>query len=416
MSDEAKTITFKDKVIIGLTGNIATGKTAVMRLAEEQGAYTIDADKVVHELMDHDPEIQAAIAVAFGSEVRLENGRIDRKKLGAIVFSDATALKDLETMVHPAVRQVVAERIQASEASIIVIEAIKLLEGELAKACHQIWVTRCSKQRQLQRLMICRGLDAETSTVRVKAQPPQEEKVAMSDVVIDTNGLMTQTEAQFFTAWKRLPNPEHVEAKSLVVGGLGESLMRTARLAGKGDLKTMVAASQKIEKPEREKLEGLKVRRAKPSDIPSILLLIQKATNGEVQMKRAELLMAFSERSYFIGQLGTDISVIFGWSIDAQVARIDQMYILPGDEMIPILTAVLSEIETSADAHIGEIVAAFIPETQLETLHGFFGEEGYFDVELEMLPDTWQVAIEESQPPETHVMIRVLRDDRLHKN
>ena len=107
MSDEAKTITFKDKVIIGLTGNIATGKSAVMRLAAEQGAYTIDADKIVHELMAHDPEIQAAIAVAFGSEVRMENGRIDRKKLGAIVFNDPNALKDLETMVHPAVRQVV---------------------------------------------------------------------------------------------------------------------------------------------------------------------------------------------------------------------------------------------------------------------------------------------------------------------
>jgi hypothetical protein len=92
------------------------------------------------------------------------------------------------------------------------------------------------------------------------------------------------------------------------------------------------------------------------------------------------------------------------------------MFILPGDEMIPTLAAVLSEIESSADAHIGEIVTAFIPENQFESLHGFFGEEGYFDVELEMLPDAWQVAIEESQPPDTHIMIRVLRDERLHKN
>lgn len=416
MSEEVKTVTFKDRLIIGLTGNIATGKTAVMRLAAEQDAYTIDADKVVHELMDHDPEIQAAIAVAFGSEVRLENGRIDRKKLGALVFNDAQALKDLETMVHPAVRQVVAERIQASEASIIVIEAIKLLEGELVNACHQIWVTRCSKQRQLQRLMICRGLDAESSTVRVKAQPSQEEKVAMADVVIDTNSLMVDTEAQFMAAWKRLPDPERVSPTTLAVGGSSEGLMRTARLAGKGDLKTMVAAAQKVEKPEHEQLEGLNIRRAKPSDIPSILLLIQKATDGAVVMKRTDLLMAFSERSYFIGQLGTEIIVILGWSIDAQVARIDQLFMMPGANLIPVLTAVLREIESSAEAHIGEIVAAFIPENQLEALHRFFGEEGYFDIELEMLPDTWQVAIEESQPPDTHVMIRVLRDDRLHKN
>jgi len=387
-----------------------------MRLAAEQGAFTIDADKVVHELMDYDSDIQAAIAVAFGSEVRLENGRIDRKKLGAIVFNDPAALKDLENMVHPAVRQVLAQRILESEASVVVIEAIKLLEGELVKACHQVWVTRCSKQRQLQRLMICRGLDADTATVRVKAQPPQEEKVAMADAVIDTDGLMTETEAQFAAVWRRLPGPEHVEVKSMTVGGAGDGLMRAARLAGKGDLKALVAAAQKIEKPERAQPEGLQVRRAKPSDIPSVLLLIQKVTDGEMKIKRAEMLMAFSERSYVIGQLGAEIVVILGWSIDGQVARIDQMFMLPGDELIPTLTAVLREIETSADAHIGEILAAFIPEKLLSALHGFFSEEGYFDVEPDMLPDAWQVAIEESQPPETHLMIRVLRDDRLHKS
>ncbi|MFO7681925.1 MAG: dephospho-CoA kinase [Chloroflexota bacterium] len=416
MSDEAKTIAFKGKVIIGLTGNIATGKSAVMRLAAEQGAFTIDADKVVHELMDYDSDIQAAIAVAFGSEVRLENGRIDRKKLGAIVFNDPAALQDLENMVHPAVRQVLAQRILESEASVVVIEAIKLLEGELAKACHQVWVTRCSKQRQLQRLMICRGLDADTATLRVKAQPPQEEKVAMADAVIDTDSLMTETEAQFVSIWNRLPAPEHVETKAMTVGGDGEGLMRAARLAGKGDLKALVAAAQKIEKPERAQPEGLQVRRAKPSDIPSVLLLIQKVTDGEVKIKRADMLLAFSERSYVIGQLGAEVVVILGWSIDGQVARIDQMFMLPGDELIPTLTAVLREIETSADAHIGEILAAFVPEKQAAALHGFFGEEGYFDVEPEILPDAWQVAIEESQPPETHLMIRVLRDDRLHKS
>ncbi|PID84988.1 MAG: dephospho-CoA kinase [Chloroflexi bacterium] len=416
MSDEVKSITFKNKVIIGLTGNIATGKSAVMHLAAEQGANTIDADKIVHELMNHDPNIQAAIAVAFGSDVRKENGSIDRKKLGEIVFSDANALKDLEAMIHPAVRQVVAERIQQSEAPIVVIEAIKLLEGDLKNACHQIWVTRCTKKRQMQRLMICRGWDAELSATRVKAQPPQEEKIAMADIVIDTNGLMAGTETQFFEAWARLPEPVTVAPKTLIVGRVGESLMRIARLAGKSDLKTMVAVASQIEKQVCPRPEGLQVRRAKPSDIPSILLLMQKATDGKVKMKRAELLMAFSERSYVIGQLGTEISVILGWSIDAQVARIDQMFVLPSDDTIPVLTAVLSEIEDSANVHIGEMVVAYIPENQLGTLFEFFAKEGYFEVELDILPDVWQVAIEESQPPDTKVMIRVLRDERLHKN
>jgi dephospho-CoA kinase len=258
-------------------------------------------------------------------------------------------------------------------------------------------------------------MGADAATTRVKAQPPQEEKVAMADVVIDTTGLMTETESQFEMAWSRLPQPEAVEPTSLTVGGGSAGLMRAAKLAGKGDLKTMVAASQKIVKPQRRKPDSLQVRRAKPSDIPSVLLLIQRATDGAVKMKRAELLMAFSERSYFIGQVGTEINVILGWSIDGQVARIDQMFMLPGEEMIATVTAVLAEIESSANAHIGELIAAFIPEAQAAELEPFFAEEGYFAVEPDLLPEAWQLAVEESRPPDTHLMIRVLRDERLHR-
>lgn len=75
-----------DKIVVGLTGNIATGKSSVMRMAAEQG-ITLDADKIVHEIMDGDPSVQAAIAVAFGAEVRKADGRIDRPALAAIVFS-----------------------------------------------------------------------------------------------------------------------------------------------------------------------------------------------------------------------------------------------------------------------------------------------------------------------------------------
>ncbi|MCZ7674481.1 MAG: hypothetical protein M5U34_48830 [Chloroflexi bacterium] len=131
-------------------------------------------------------------------------------------------------------------------------------------------------------------------------------------------------------------------------------MMRAARLAGKGDLKAMVAAAQK--NSETGARTARRVASAPRQTIrhPSVLLLIQQATAGETVIKRAELMMAFSERSYFIGRLHTDISVVLGWSIDGQVARIDQMYLLPGDGMIPLVTAVLREIESSAEAHIGK--------------------------------------------------------------
>lgn len=192
------------RIIIGLTGNIATGKSAVMRLAAEQGALTIDADKVVHELLDGDDAIQAAVAEAFGPEVRRADGRIDRPAVGRIVFNDPAALARLEAILHPATRLAIARRIQETEAQVVMLEAIKLLEGPLKEAVDQVWVADCPPETQLQRLLVCRGMDETEARGRIAAQAPQADKVAQADVVIDTSGLMTDTEAQFADAWQAL--------------------------------------------------------------------------------------------------------------------------------------------------------------------------------------------------------------------
>ncbi len=194
----------KDKIVIGLTGNIATGKSAIMRLAAERGALTIDADKIVHDLLNEDKAAQEAIAEAFGESVRLENGRIDRAALGEIVFNNAEALAELEQIVHPRVGARIAALLLESAAGIVMIEAIKLLEGQLWTLCREIWVTTCSYDCQLQRLEVCRGMERSAAEARIKAQGPAEEKIARADVVIDTNGLMQDTERQFAKAWSRL--------------------------------------------------------------------------------------------------------------------------------------------------------------------------------------------------------------------
>lgn len=196
------------RIIIGLTGNIATGKSAVMRLAAERGALVIDADHVVHELLQADEEIQTAVATALGPDVQLSDGRIDRAAVGRIVFGNDQALRRLEALLHPAVREEIARRVATSDAPVVMIEAIKLLEGSLAAVCDQIWVTTCSRATQLERLRVCRGMDDESATARVEAQPPQEEKIARADVVIHTDGLMSATQEQFESAWSGLADPE----------------------------------------------------------------------------------------------------------------------------------------------------------------------------------------------------------------
>lgn len=417
MSDTTEPTTYAGKTIVGLTGNIATGKSAVMRLAYDHGALTIDADKIVHELMDNDATMQAAIAVAFGSEVRREDGRINRKKLGEMVFSDPAALADLEAMVHPAVGKAVDTRILASKQNVIFIEAIKLLEGNLRDICHQVWVTRCSPQRQLERLRVCRGMETEVAAVRIKGQASQEEKVAQSDVLIDTNGLMKDTEAQFEIAWARLPEPASAEPmmRLPLPDESAPTKPLTARLSSPKATPTPQKSAATVPPPRLEPSErpdDLQVRRARPSDIPSILLLIQKATDGKVKMKRAELLMALSERGYFIGQVGTEISTVLGYNIDSQVARIDEIYIHPLETATQTGKAVLEDIEISATMHMGQIIVAFLPQDAPAVIRELFEAEHYAPMPFEEMAKGWQSAIEESQPEGTDVLVRLLRDTR----
>lgn len=192
------------RLIIGLTGNIATGKSAIMRLAAERGALTIDADRIVHELLGGDAAIQAAVVEAFGPEVRRGDGGIDRAALGRIVFGDAARLAQLEGILHPATRAEIARRVATAEAPVVMIEAIKLLEGPLAAGCDQVWVAACERATQLERLRVCRGMDEAAAVARVDAQAPQAEKIARADVVIYTDGLMAATQAQFEQAWAAL--------------------------------------------------------------------------------------------------------------------------------------------------------------------------------------------------------------------
>ncbi len=410
MSDE-NTILLQGKLIIGLTGNIATGKSAVMRLAADQDALTIDADKVVHEIMDTNENMQATLAVAFGPEVRQENGRIDRKKLGSIVFNDPQALQDLEEILHPVVRRKIATRIQESDATIVMLEAIKLLESSLVEVCHKVWVTRCSQTRQLERLRICRGLDTAEATARIKAQSSQEGKVAQADMVIDTNGLMRDTELQFKMAWRRLPDPakvdsRHIEAPVPIAPKLAAKEVKEVDTNGSSSGKTAPPLLT-MERP-----DNLKVRRAKPTDIPAILLLIQKATDGKLKMKRAELLMALSERGYFIGQVESDISTVVGFSIDSQVASVDEMYVYPLEMAAMTGTAVIAEIEQSAYNHLSEIIIIYLPNDTPDEIRHIFDAAGYKSEPKEQLARNWQQSVEETQPDDTFFLIKLLRDTR----
>jgi dephospho-CoA kinase len=190
--------------LIGITGNIGTGKSTVAGMLVDLGAETIDADKVAHRVMRRGTTAYDRILEAFGAGILTPGGEIDRKALGAIVFDDPRALARLEAVVHPATLEAIERRVAAASANVVVVEAIKLLESGLADRCDSVWVVTCRREQQIERLLRHRDLSQEEAVQRVEAQPPQEEKVERADVVIDNSGSLSMTREQVETAWEEV--------------------------------------------------------------------------------------------------------------------------------------------------------------------------------------------------------------------
>ncbi|MFH2040101.1 MAG: dephospho-CoA kinase, partial [Chloroflexota bacterium] len=128
------------KYVIGLTGNIATGKSVVRKMLEHLGAYGIDADALAHRVIAKGAPGYMPVLSTFGTWVLNERSEIDRRKLGRLVFSDPDALAQLEKIIHPFVSQAIDLIVSRARQRTIVIEAIKLLETDLAEACDTLWI------------------------------------------------------------------------------------------------------------------------------------------------------------------------------------------------------------------------------------------------------------------------------------
>jgi dephospho-CoA kinase len=189
--------------VIGLTGNIACGKSTVASMLGALGAVVIDADAIVHQLQHPGGALHRAIVAEFGDGVLRADGAIDRSKLGAIVFADPTRLSRLEALTHPAVIDEVEARLREVDAPAAVVEAIKLVEAGMHRRCDSLWVVTCPREVQVRRLR-GRGLDVAAIAARLDAQPDVAPKLALADVVIDNGGSLEATRAQVLAGWLKL--------------------------------------------------------------------------------------------------------------------------------------------------------------------------------------------------------------------
>jgi dephospho-CoA kinase len=164
----------RQPLLIGISGPIGCGKSTVAQILGELGGTVIDADLLARHATEAGRSTLAQIRARFGGGVFAPDGELDRAALAAIVFEDGAALADLERIVHPEVRRMVDELLEAAladEVPFVVLEAIKLVEGGLADRCDEVWLIECNPETQRQRLAE-RGLSAEDAERRLAAQGP----------------------------------------------------------------------------------------------------------------------------------------------------------------------------------------------------------------------------------------------------
>jgi len=185
---------------IGLTGGIASGKSTVARMLVESGAALVDADRIAREIVEPGQPPLAQIVERFGQAVLHEDGTLNRKKLGEIVFADEAKRKALEAITHPAIRAVMRERMDKLQREapkrLVVVDVPLLYESGLQSLFEEVMVVYVPRSLQLERLMKRDGLSKADAERRLNAQMDIEEKKRLADIVIDNSGSLEDTALQ----------------------------------------------------------------------------------------------------------------------------------------------------------------------------------------------------------------------------
>jgi dephospho-CoA kinase len=184
---------------VGLTGGIACGKSTVAAMLRDLDMTILDADPLVHEMLESGQPVYEEVVREFGSEILTPDKKIDRAKLGTIVFTDHKRLERLDQIIHPRVMDVIAKWFAVLDRPggppVAIIEAALLIEAGYRGKLDRLIVVRCDPEQQLARLR-ARGLTEEQARQRITAQMPSDEKARMADDVISSSGSFEDTRQQ----------------------------------------------------------------------------------------------------------------------------------------------------------------------------------------------------------------------------
>lgn len=369
------------KYVIGLTGNIATGKSVVRRMLEHLGAYTIDADALSHRVISKGAPGYQPVLETFGKWLLDPDGQINRSKLGHLVFADKEALKQLEAIIHPYVNQAIDILVKRASQKMIVIEAIKLLESELRARCDTTWVTDAPQHVQVERLMRKRGMSQEDALQRVQSQSAQKEKLAAADVVITNNGSYDDLWKQVNEAWKTISPAEAAEP-----------------------------ATEVLPKPAAG---SFSLQRGKPRDAQKIAELITRLSRGRQTLTKDQVMEAFGDKAFLLLLMEHELVGIAGWQVENLVARITDLFLdhkIAADKALPLI---IHEVER-ASGDLQCEAALIFPPIDLVGFDNVWKQLGY----ERRAPDglgvqAWEDAALESMPKGSALFFKQLRTDRV---
>ena len=193
--------------VIGLTGGIGSGKSTVSQFLAELGAVILDADKIGHELYQPDTATWRELVKTFGSGILAENNTIDRKKLGAIVFSNAAELKQLNAIIHPRITKLLKQRIddyRRKGTKLIVLDAPVLFEANAKSLVEEVWVVVSDEMNVITRAAARSGLKEEQIRARIRSQFSNEERINRAQVVIHNDGTKADLQKKVKELWEQL--------------------------------------------------------------------------------------------------------------------------------------------------------------------------------------------------------------------
>ncbi len=401
---------YEGKYIIGLTGNIAVGKSVVRQMLQHLGAYPIDADQLGHQAMSPGAPAYQPVIDMFGKFVVGPDGMINRQTLGSIAFAIPEAMTKLEQITHPVISQAIHMLVTRSKQRIIVVEAIKLLEGDLAKLCNTIWVVDATPENQLKRLIEKRKMTEAEARKRIAAQQPQSSKVARANVVIHNNGNVEETWKQVQNAWtvirQNVRETGPLTTRAQVVEKV-QPLRPTGQLQAIRHTQSVVATP--IETNDTH------VRRGMPGNAEAIAHFITKISGKEIQ--RMDVMLAFGQKSYLLAEnKDNQITGLVGWQVENLITRIDEVYLEPNQNYENSVMSLMSAVEDASRELQSEVSFIALPANTAPEIIQACLTQGYHFVKLEEIKfPAWREVAQDILSRNGQTLIKQLRADRVLK-